>query len=331
MAGASACVGIPASRPAWNDPGVRLTWPLPPEPPRIQYLGALRSEADLGRKIGLMERLGSLLFGSERRAMIKPVAVARNNNGLLVVADPGLPTVHFFDLERRRYWRLDDKLAALLRSPVGVAIDDSARAYVADSVRGRVFVFDEGRRLVAEFGEGTISRPTGLALDHSQELLYVVDTIDCRIVVFDRAGREVGTFGRRGAGSGEFNFPTYITVGSEGRVSVSDSLNFRVQVFDPGGAAVGAFGEAGDGAGSFTRPKGIAADASGRLYVVDAAFENVQIFGPDGTLLLAFGGPGNDAGEFSLPTGLFLDSTNTIWVADSFNQRVQAFRLLMNE
>jgi DNA-binding beta-propeller fold protein YncE len=309
----------------------RLVWPGAPERARIEYVGALRSAEDLGREVGRLARLKSVLFGEDPVEMIKPLDVAKNEAGTLVVADPGVPTVHFFDLERRRYRRLDDEVAALLSSPVGIAIDDTGRVYLADSVRRKIFVLDEDGRLIGEMGEGVLVRPTGLALDAAQEHLYVVDTTACRVVVFDRTGREVGRFGRRGARAGELNFPTYITVGADGTIRVSDSLNFRVQIFDPDGTPITSFGQPGDAAGDLARPKGVATDTSGRIYVADAAFENVQIFNPRGALLLAFGAPGTGAGQFYLPGGLFVDSKNTIWVADSFNRRVQIFRLLAEE
>jgi DNA-binding beta-propeller fold protein YncE len=275
--------------------------------------------------------LKNIVFGEDTVALLRPISVAKNEAGMLVVADPGVPAVYLFDLEGRDYRQLDGEAASLLRSPVGVAIDDAGLVYVADSVRGRVFVFDERSELVAELGEDLLIRPTGLALDPAQEHLYVVDTLACAVFVLDRARRKVRSFGQRGDAPGEFNSPTFVTVAPDGTVSVSDSLNFRIQSFRPDGKLIAAFGLPGDGAGHFARPKGIAADTKGRLYVVDAAFDNVQIFDPDGTLLLPFGNPGTGPGEFSLPGGLFLDSTNTIWVTDSFNRRIQVFRLLAGE
>jgi DNA-binding beta-propeller fold protein YncE len=311
---------------------VELVWPAGAEQPaRIEYLGSLRGPSDLGRKDGLFARLKSILFGSDPIEFLKPISVAKNRAGMLVVADPSVPAVHLFDLERREHQLLEGEGASLLRSPIGVAIDDVGRVYVADSVRGSILVFDESRRLVAELGENRLERPTGVALDPAQEHLYVVDTLACRVSAFDLAGREVHRFGRRGTGPGEFNSPTFITVALDGTVSVSDSLNFRVQRFSPEGTLIASFGLPGDGAGHFARPKGVATDTDGRIYVVDAAFENVQIFDPNGALLLPFGSPGTGPGEFSLPGGLFLDRTNTIWVADSFNRRIQVFRLLADE
>ncbi len=328
LAAAFACAtGLPLP-PNWNPPEVALTWPEHPEQARIEYLGVLRTPADLGRKTGLYERIKNTLFGASPEALLKPIAVAKNAAGVLAVADPSLFAVHLFDLERRTYSRIGEESAPFLRSPIGVAIDDSGQIYVADSVLGKVFVFDASRNLVAEFGEGELIRPTGVALDPAQEHLYVVDTIGCEVVAFDLSGRVVNRFGRRGSGPAEFNAPTFVSVAPDGSIGVSDSLNFRIQRFRPNGTLIASFGLPGDGAGHFARPKGVATDTEGRIYVVDAAFENIQIFDPEGSLLLAFGGPGTGPGQFSLPGGLFIDSTNTIWVADVYNRRIQVFQLV---
>lgn len=322
------CASRPTPQRVWNEPTTTLVWPPPPQQARVQYLGPIRTAADLGARQGFFQRLRHLVFGMGELALVKPTAVAHNGRGLLVVADPGVPTVHFFDLEARQHSWLSESAAEVLRSPVGVAVDESGWTYVTDSVQARIFVFDSTRRLVGEIGHGVFERPTGIALGPAQKRLYVVDTLACRVHVFDRDGHQLARFGSRGVGPGEFNFPTYVTVGYDGTIGVSDSLNFRVQLFHPDGTPLGSFGRAGDGAGDFARPKGVATDTAGRLYVVDAAFENVQIFDAEGGLLLGFGSAGSGPGEFYLPAGLHLDSSNTIWVADSFNRRVQVFRLL---
>jgi sugar lactone lactonase YvrE len=330
FAAALACATGPLPPPRWNHPEVALAWPEHPEPARIEYIGVLRTPADLGRKPGLFERIKNVVFGTEQETLLKPIAVAKNAAGVLAVTDPSLSVVHLFDLDRREYSRIGEGRTSFLRSPIGVAIDDSGQIYVADSVLGKIFVFDASRNLIAEFGERELTRPTGVALGPAQERLYVVDTVGCEVLVFDLSGRVLDRFGRRGVGPAEFNAPTFVAVAPDGSISVSDSLNFRVQRFRPDGTLIASFGLPGDGAGHFARPKGIATDTEGRIYVVDAAFENIQIFDPDGVLLLPFGGPGTGPGEFLLPGGLFIDSTNTIWVADVYNQRIQVFQLVVD-
>ncbi len=328
-AAAAACAPSRAPRPPWNQPAEHLRWPLPPEPERIAYVGSLSSGDDLPAARRSLARLTSWMAGRKPRNMVKPIAVAKNSRDLLVVADPAIPTVHFFDLRRNRYDRLSRKVASRILSPVGVAVADDGTVFVSDSVKAKVFVLRGPDEIERVIGETVLQRPTGLALSASGTRLYVVDTLAGQVVVFDREGREIGRFGARGTGPGSLNFPTYVAVAPDGRVLVSDSLNFRVQVFSPDGRYLGAFGRPGNAAGTFTRPKGIGVDRLGHVYVVDAAFENVQMFDDQGHLLLAFGSSGTGAGQFTLPAGIWVDQRDdTIWVADSYNQRVQAFRLV---
>jgi sugar lactone lactonase YvrE len=322
------CVSGELEAGFWERGEVERVWPPPPDRARVGYLGEIRSARSLGKPRSWLQKLGDRIMGESPMSLVKPLAVARNASGLLVVADPSFPTVHFFDLQRREYHWLKDDLSSLLGTPVGVALDDQGNAYVTDSLRRRIFVFDAQRRLVTEFGLGLLERPTGIALGPAQKQLYVVDTLACELLVFELNGRLVGRFGSRGAGPGQLNAPTHVAVSPDGTIAISDTLNFRVQTFEPDGTLLGSFGRAGNRPGTFARPKGIAYDRHGRLYVADGGFDNVQIFDPQGRLLLVFGSGGSGPGEFNLPVGLFLDSTNTIWVTDSYNSRVQAFRLM---
>ena len=177
---------------------------------------------------------------------------------------------------------------------------------------------DEARRVYLPSGM-TLTMATG-------DRLYVVDSQLNGVVVFDLQGKFVKQFGERGAGPGEFNFPTHVTADSQGFLWVTDSLNGRIQKFDRQGNYQGRIGSPGDSSGHFSRPKGAALDSLGRVYVVDGLFGNVQIFDPDGRLLLALGQAGSQAGEFWLPNGIAISRDNRIFVADSYNRRVQILK-----
>jgi sugar lactone lactonase YvrE len=329
--GSPGCATRAPETASWERTELELLLPPPPEVARIGYLGEVRSEGDLGRRNGWLGNLLDWVAGKKKMSLVKPLSVARNRAGLLAVADPGLRTVHFFDLVRREYHWLDEEESSLLGVPVGVTLDDRGNAYVTDSIKRKVFVFDATRQLIREIGEGVLVRPTGIALDPLQEHLYVVDTIAGEVFTFDLNGELLGRFGSPGSGPGQFNSPTFVAVAPDGTLAISDTLNFRVQTFRPDGTLLNSLGQVGDSAGDLARPKGVAYDSQGRLYVVDGAFDNVQIFDPKGRLLLAFGGSGRGPGKFNLPVGLFIDSTHTLWVADSYNGRVQMFRLLEGE
>ncbi|MCL4222264.1 MAG: hypothetical protein KJZ65_12940 [Phycisphaerales bacterium] len=321
-----------ASKPGelFASPGIRPSWPAPPERPRVRYVGELAQDIDLkpGRKP--MEGLRRALFGRESpREMVRPLDVCSDGGQRVFVADPGGRAVHVFDLGTRAYglWA-PPKQPIGFRLPVGLAWDPRGRLVVSDSEAKVLFVFDARGTLLGTLGENMLARPCGVAVDAGRDRIYVADAGAHQVVVISADGTEIGRIGRRGTGPGEFNFPTDVVLGPDGSIVVSDSLNFRVQVLDSGGGFVRQIGQKGDMPGYFSQPKGVAIDPEGHLYVVDANFEAVQVFSPDGALLMSFGREGRRAGEFWLPSGISIDASARIWIADSYNKRIQVFEYL---
>ncbi len=309
-------------------PAPPLVWPGGSERPRIRYLGQIATEADLKAAVSLRQRLSSVVFGRQPvRGLVTPYAVCTDGGDRLFVADCGNHVVQVFDLAARTYAQWCPTTSSKrFERPVGIACAPAAdRLFVADSLAGVVVVFDLQGRQLGEIGRGRFARPTGLALGHGQRTLFVADTLAHQVICLDLDGRELGRVGQRGAGPGEFNYPTNVAVDSQGRLYVSDSLNFRVQQFTPDLRFIRQIGAKGDRPGSFGQPKGVAVDPEDHLYVVDSNFEAIQVFDDGGNLLLSFGREGREPGEFWLPAGLFIDGRSQIWVADSYNRRIQVF------
>ncbi|MCG3131426.1 MAG: hypothetical protein FLDDKLPJ_02218 [Phycisphaerae bacterium] len=319
-----------------NARGVRPAWPGPPDEPRVFYLGEFRGSEDVGARTGnWFERV---VFGEASVfALVTPQSVAVGS-GWAAVADPNAG-VHRFnprgDYELLRGFvepdpgrRREDSAGGDVApsTPVAVA-GGGAVLFVADAAAGCVFVVQDGEE-TRELGRGALSRPAGLAYCEARGVVRVADAGAHEVVVFDRAGALVGRVGRRGAGAGEFNYPSHVASAADGRWAVSDSLNFRVQVFDADDRFLMQIGGKGNAAGNLALPKGVAFDADGNLWVVDAQFENVQAFDREGRLLMAFGQEGHGPGEFWLPSGMCIDAKNRMWVADTYNRRVQVFQIL---
>lgn len=307
-----------------------LLWPGGSEPPRIRYVGQLATSADLKPSVPFLEGVGNALFGKKPvSTMLTPYALCTDNQDRLFVADSNAQVVHVFDLKTRKYERWQPAPKHLFAQPVGVAYDTiNNRLWVSDSVAGTIYVFDSNGHLVKQMPTGLFARPTGLCFDKTHQRMFIVDTSAHHIVVCTLNGQPITILGHRGAGLGEFNFPTNVAVDSVGRVYVSDSLNFRVQEFSPDLKPIRAIGSKGDLPGYFGQPKGVACDSQNHLYVVDANFEAVQIFDSSGHLLLNFGQEGTKNGEFWLPAGICIDSHDRIWVADCYNRRVEVFDYL---
>ncbi len=318
----AACAEV-VPRPVAEAP---LLWPPAPDPPRIAHVMSFAQPADLGIQRGFFQRIADALFGGSESRLQRPMAVVVAE-GVIYVADPGAKGVHRFDRASGDYALLHAVDGGALPSPVGLAAGAAGEVYVTDSVLAAVFVIKRGARAAERIAlRATLKQPTGIAVDRATGGLYVVDTAAHQLLMFDRSGELLERIGTRGAGDGEFNFPTLLWCNAQGRLYVTDSLNFRIQMFDPQGRFVGKFGQSGDGAGDQLRQKGVAADRAGHIYVIDALFNAMQVFDEQGRLLLSVGALGHERGEFWLPAGIFIGDDDTIYVADSFNRRVQVFR-----
>lgn len=327
LLGATTACARPAGEifPAVDPP---LVWPLPPEQPRISYIGALGGSADLRPAKTGWRVLTEAMNRRENRPirLTTPHAVAVGPDERVYVVDTGSASLHVIDLARRIHRRFEWAGDERLGSPAGVAVGPNG-VFVTDAALGAVFEFGlDGTfkwRLDVQF-----DRPGGIAYCPDNGRLYVADTGAHRCVAMGRDGEVLFSFGERGQGPSEFNFPTHVVCHPLLGLLVSDTMNSRVQRFELDGTFVAGIGKKGDGAGDLSLPKGVAVDGDGNVYVVDAHFENVQIFRADGRLLLAFGAEGVGPAQFAIPGGVTVDHRDRVWVADSRNGRLQVFQYM---
>lgn len=326
-----------------------FVWPLPPDPPKIQFVSSIHSEMDVGRKRSMAQRVYEGVFGRPSlRALKKPLAVHTDQSGRVLVVDTGWRKVLIFDFENKKLDILGNKGRGRLLNPLGVTTDDLDRIYVTDAGGHRVIVFEaDGTFLNAFGGKDVFVRPSGIAVNLRLGRIYVVDTWAHQIKALDsESGALLFTVGKnaektndiiegaldqtwnRGKEEAEFRFPTQITIGPDGRLYIVDTLNFRIQILTPDGEFISTFGQVGNMPGTFYRPKGIGLDSEGHIYVTDAAFNNIQIFDGDGKLLLHFGSFGSGLADLRLPAGMHINERDQIHVVDQFNNRIQVYQYL---
>lgn len=268
-------------------------WPEPPENPRIRYIGQLSTQDDLKKEVSFLEDIGEFFFGREDMGvMVRPYHVVMDQNDNLLISDSSGSIVHMMNLKTRNYRQISRLTKEkTLHTPVGVATGQKY-IYVSDSGLGEIYVFDYKGKFQFSFGGDILERPAGIAYDRADQKLYIADILCHKVIVYDTDGHYINAIGRRGMGTGQFNFPTHLWIDESGKLYVSDTLNYRVQVFNRQGEFLFRFGRQGD------------------------------------RILMAFGSEGNDPGRFWLPAGIFIDDNNRIFVADSFNKRIQVFQLL---
>ncbi len=304
-----------------------LVWPKPPETARIKYTRQYTGGANFQAK----SKAADVLLGAKRSLVLKkPKGIHVAKDGKIYTTDTAAGDIFIFDPVNKTATSTGSMGANFFFKPIGVTTDAKNRIFITDSQTDKVTVLNQKGKVLATLVPRTpFKQPSGIAADDEHNNLYVIDTHNHHIEVFHLDTlKHKDTIGKRGKDEGEFNFPSNITVDSEGHVYVVDTMNGRVQIFDSEGRFINMFGQFGDVTGMFARPKGIGVDSEGHIYVVDAAFNNVQIFNQDGEPLMAFAGYGDDRGGMILPSGISVGPEDYIYVIDSWNRRVKVFEFI---
>jgi len=316
-----------------------LRWPQPPLPTRIEFVGTLASERDVGQSPGLADALNTFLTGEETREnfLVQPMDVAVSNDGQRIfVSDLGANTVYAFDLAHSTMEKVVSTNRVWAR-PFGLALDAEDNLYVVEQENKTITVVAPNGTIVSQFSHRSFERPTDIAVDDRRGWIYVVDgsrqkSPNHLVYVFDLEGRFIRTVGKgKGTGPGYLLFPTYVAVSADGMLYVADTVNSRISVFDDTGTFKTQIGKRGDVLGHFDKPKGLAFDPQGNLYVADSGWSNVQVFDGNGEALMFFAERGSEPGSMSNPTGLDIDTSGRIYVADYLNHRVDVYRIIADQ
>ena len=322
LLGCGACAnGVPLRS---LQPDRLIQWSSP-KSDGVAWVKNIEDSRDAGISRGLWKRVADFVFGESDTSIVKPYGVLMDDQDHLYVVDVALKLVHVMDTRDNSYRVIGRKSQERLLTPIALAVDGGGNLYISDSEAGAVYRYNLASGAFTLFA-GDLQRPTGLAWHPQKKQLYVSETAAHRIVVFDQNGQTRRRIGRRGEGSGEFNFPTDLLFDAQGALYVTDSLNDRIQKLTAEGKFISRLGVQGDGPGEFLKPKGIAVDSRGALYVCDALRDSVQVFEPSGQFRLEFGERGQGAGKFWMPSGIFIDREDVIYVSDTYNRRIQLFK-----
>jgi uncharacterized protein (TIGR03437 family) len=243
-------------------------------------------------------------------------------------------------------------IAALVRGPMGVAVDAAGNVLVADTGNERIRQISAGK-IATIIGTGTsglapeglpgtqtpVNSPQGICISHAGTL-YVVDTANHRVLE-TAPGMAIATAAGNGspgdAGDGglarlaQLNQPAACALDTAGDLFIADTLNHRIRKVTPDGAistvaGTGTAGFSGDGgpapAALLSGPAGIAVDDGGDIYIADTGNNRIRQVTPDGQIQTIAGGNSASAGAdpaatLSAPSGLVLDGSGNLYFADT--------------
>lgn len=166
--------------------------------------------------------------------LVYPSAIALSPRRTLFVADQDQGILVEFDakgkaLDVLRLPKSGEKKA----KPLALTFDILGHLYVTDGAAGKVYVY-VNKKLLREFGEGTLNHPGGIAVDIKRRV-YVSDSNNQRILVYNPLGRPEREW--RVTDRDAF-VPRGLALDKRNRLVVADTLNSRIVFLDANGKRV---------------------------------------------------------------------------------------------
>lgn len=310
---------------------LRYVWPLPPEEPKIEYLGVYSNQQDLVSD----DFVSKYITGGDESPLrlINPQMAAGDGKGRVYVTDSKLAAVLVFDFNARKVELLGGEGAiGLFSQPSGIAIDSDGTVYVADSYKRKIMLFGSDGRSSGALDLSEKLKSIGLiAIDKQLKRIVVPDPQESKVYVVDFKGNIIISLPDSESPLGGFKRPNAAAVAPNGEIVVADSYNARVVLFSIGGKYLSEFGVRGENLGQFDLIQGIAVDSGGHIYISDARTNRFTIMNRKGEALMAIGSKGDSIyqiGKFEIPFGISIDQNDTIYVVERYFARFQKYQYL---
>ncbi|MFA7500806.1 MAG: 6-bladed beta-propeller, partial [Sulfurimonas sp.] len=205
---------------------VKLVWPPPPDEAKIEFVSSIHNSDDLGIKKGFFSKAFDFLFGKEERSLRAPFGVHAHEERVYTT-DIATKSLYIFDKKKNNMITISGSKKEQFLYPIDITTDESGNIYVSDSVRAKIYVFEKDGDYKYSIEPKMLQRPVGIAISPDKKL-YIVDALSSQIHVTSLKGDYLGSIGKNGTGDGEFNRPTFMDIGHDGKLYVSDSMNHRV-------------------------------------------------------------------------------------------------------
>ena len=237
--------------------------------------------------------------------------------------------------------------------PMGLAVDNAGKIYVADKTRHRIRKISGGMvsTLAGSGVKGFVDagvkvsqfqNPTGVAVDGTG-IVYVADGGNQRIRMI--SGGAVSTLvGTSGSGcidgalsSATLSLVSWIAVSKSGKIFATAVFCHKIREIYGGkvstlaGVKTHGFQNGTGSSATFFNPQGIAVDGSGNVYVADSDNHRIRKITNAGVVSTLAGtgdqsfwnGP-NATAKFNRPSAVAVDlAGKKVYVADTFNYRIR--------
>lgn len=307
---------------------LRYLLPVPPDTPRIEWLGTYKSEVDFPNYLA-KKKLEYLTGVPVKTPLKAPSGIVSDGDGTVFVGDLQYRNILVFNLNN---WTITPLLKEASVEPRQLALDSHRQLYVADSEQRTVRVFSrDGEQLRSYGGKETLQKPLGVAIDEGRQRLYVSDGAANLVRVFDlESGQLLLTMGSGydSRAPGDLHNPVGLAVAKDGRLYVMEHLNARISVFNPDGTFAEFIGTRSSGLDGFENPRDIAIDSEGNLWVADFRRKALRAFDTKGRLLFILEESSEEKSGFLAPAAIHVDENDEIYVADILAGRFSHWRYL---
>ena len=249
-----------------------------------------------------------------------PYGIVSNSRGEMIVNEFGGHQVSVFDVGGRRIRTFGScgGRPEQMKSPAGIAVDDTDNIYV--SSEHKLQKFTSSGELIKCIGrrgskEGEFYDPRGVTIHSNQ--VYVCDSDNDRIQVFDLDLNFIRSIGSRGSGRGEFDRPRDVVFDTTGNMYAVEYDNNRVQVMDSSGQFLRMFSQEGEG--KLSEPTALHI-ADKYVYVSDCSNHRIAVYETSGQYVTSFGRRGEGEGEFRYPYCITSCVSGCIYVCDGCQQ-----------
>ena len=199
----------------------------------------------------------------------------------------------------------------MLKLPRGIILDGEQRMYIADLNNSKVQVFSSNGKFIEDFGKGRLLRPHSVAI-FQKKWCFVSDMHANTVVKFAQRNNK---FVCKSA-NGEFNYPSGLTVDTDGNVLVADSYNNRIAVLDSDLKLVQDIGR-----DHLIYPRDVKMNEN-QIFVADNnRLNNIHVYSRSGQLLHSMIRLENGTVDMFI----CFDSYKNILVSDCIGQSIQIF------